>query len=190
MLTFCDVFKCQILSHRFFYSAKHAQLAALSLRIWTKPAWGSIDLLSVRDAWTLNLPHTHAPSCLPESFVELKSYNTWICWRSWLKSSGHAKRVLEKFRFFKMTTQQRRKPPVSASLDSGETSSCNIGNLLWKSSQPNKVAGLEQMIHVVKDSTKLPAGAKFGPDLDFLGLNYIISWHTRSGGAALQRVRC
>ena len=33
MLTFCDVFKYQILSHRFFYSAKHAQLASLALRI-------------------------------------------------------------------------------------------------------------------------------------------------------------
>ena len=49
---------------------------------------------------------------------------TSICWRSWLtwlNYSGHAlKCVLEKSRFFKMTTQRSAK--VSESLESGETS--------------------------------------------------------------------
>ena len=87
-----------------------------------------------------------------------------------------------------MTTQ--RSAPVSASLDSGGTSSCNISYLPWKSSRPNKVAGLERMIHVVKDSTKLPAGAKFGPNLDLLGLTYNISWHSHHQSRVLEELHC
>ena len=131
-------------------------------------------------AWTLlhqASPHPKTPSLLPESFsqlfpkskswellAELKSYNTLICWRSWLtwlNYSGRAKRVLEKFCFVKMTTQ--RSAPVSESLDSGETSIAATWEMLpWKSSRPNnsKAAGLERIIHVVKDSTNLPARGK------------------------------
>ena len=54
----------------------------------------------------------------------------------------------------------------------------NVLDIFTLEVQPTKqfLAGLERMIRVAKDSTN-PTGAKFGPDLDFLGLNNNISWH-------------
>ena len=162
----------------------------------------------MRGLFFIKLPHTPKRLlCFPslshsffpkskswELLAELKSYNTLICWRSWLtwlNYSGRAKRVLEKFCFVKMTTQ--RSAPVSESLDSGETSIAATWEILpWKSSRPNnsKAAGLERIIHVVKDSTNLPARAKFGPNLDFLGLNYNISWHSHHQSWVLEEFHC
>ena len=135
MLTFCEFLNVKHYLIVSFILPNHQQLAALALGICSKPAWGSIDLLSVRDAWTLNLPHTPAPSCLPESFVELKSYNTWICWRSWLKSSGHASSA--SWRSFVASRWRPRGAPRfrRRSTLAKRVSSCNISYLPWKSSR-------------------------------------------------------
>ena len=45
------------------------------------------------------------------------------------------------------------------------------------------------MIHVVKDSTK-SAGAKFGPNLDFLGFTYNISWRSHHQSRVLEELHC
>ena len=160
----------------------------------------------MRELFFIKLPHTPAPSWVfptasfhffPKSkswelLAGLKSYNLDL-----LKILAHLAQLLRSCKSlgevsFLQDDGPEERPGFGVARLWRNKYSCNISYLPWKSSRPNnsKVAGLERIIHVVKDSTNLPVRGKFGPNLDFLGFTYNNSCHTRSGGVALQRVRC
>ena len=138
-----------------------------------------------------SLSHTFFPtSC--ELSAELKSYNLDL-----VKILAHLAQILKscKTRLGEVSFLQDDDPEERPGF--GVARFCNIFHQPWKSSRPksSKVTGLERMIHVVKASTNQSAEAKFGPNLNSLGLNYDIFLTQppsimSSGGAALQCVRC
>ena len=136
------------------------------------------------NAWTLLLeasPHpcaffsSHVFFPTPLSPNHANCLRNWraitsICCRSWLKYSGRVISVLRSFvssrwRANRGAPRFRRRWTLAKQV--AATYYIYLGSpadqTIWK------VTGLEQMIHVVKDSAK-PAGAKFGAFLDFPGL--------------------